>query len=156
MPGIPCGFCAIHFWKSSFWINMRGETDSWPRLFMKSAELMFFQSNVLKSDRDIEQLLCTFCKCLIEMMTCASGEARCQEKAALEKCPANQTYILDNKDTRFVQASRGFLIWLKESCQDYYRRVNMTHSLHPNLSSVALRTAQQRNEEGTVFISRFF
>ena len=79
--------------------------------------------------------MCTFRKCLIEMMTCASGEARCQEKAALEKCPANQTYILDNKDTRFVRASRGFLIWLKESCQescqDYYRRVNMTHSLHP-------------------------
>ncbi len=81
-----------------------------------------------KTDRDIEQLLCTFRKCLIEMMTYAIGEARCQEKAALEKCPANQSYILYNNDTCFVKASRGFLIWLKESCQDYYRRVNITHS----------------------------
>lgn len=81
-----------------------------------------------KTDRDIEQLLFTFRKCLIEMMTCAAGKARCQEKVALEKYPANQTYILYNNDTCFVQASRGFLIWLRESCQDYYRRVNMTHS----------------------------
>lgn len=61
------------------------------------------------------------------MMTCVAGKAKCQEKAALEKCPANQTYILYNHDICSVQTSRRFLIWLKESCQDYYRRVSMTH-----------------------------
>lgn len=86
MPGIPCGFSAIHFWKSSLWINIRGEIDSWPPAFLKSGELMFFQSDVPKirklwphestdkTDKDVEQLLCTFRKCLIKMMTCAAGD----------------------------------------------------------------------------------
>lgn len=90
------------------------------------------------------------------MMTCAVGEARCQEKAALEKCPANQIYILYNKDTCFVQASQGFLIGLKESCQDYYRRVNMSHSnSSPSfLCSFAFENSSAE-DEGTVFIWKF-
>lgn len=57
------------------------------------------------TDRDTEQLLCTFRKCLIEMMTCAAGEARCQEKAALEKCPAqlNLHLIQQRHITSFKQ-----------------------------------------------------
>lgn len=71
-------------------------------------------------ETDIEQLLCTFRKCLIEMMTFVVGGASCQEKAAVEKCPSDQTYVLYNHDTCSVQAGRRFLIWLKESCQGCY------------------------------------
>lgn len=118
--------------------NPRSKSTSKAKLiadpgFYEVRELMFFQlgncdhMSPWTRQTDIEQLLCTFRKCLIEMMTCVAGEAMCQEKAALEKCPANQTYILYNHDTCSVQASRRFLLWLEESCQDYYRRVSMTH-----------------------------
>lgn len=40
-----------------------------------------------KTDRQILNNLCTFCKYLIEMMTCATGEARCQEKSYTGKMP---------------------------------------------------------------------
>lgn len=73
--------------------------------FYELRVLMFFQlgncdhMSPWTRQTDSEQLLCTFRKCLIEMMTCVAGEATCQEKAGLEKCPANQTYILYNLDT---------------------------------------------------------
>lgn len=44
--------------------------------------------------------------CLIEIMLTA-GEVRCQEKAALEKGPANQTYILYNKDMHRLSKLSG-------------------------------------------------
>lgn len=87
-------------------------------------------------------------------MPFVAGKAKCQEKAALEKCPANQTYILYNHDTCSVQTSRRFLIWLKESCQDYYRRVSMTHlnatPLFPVPFAFVISSAER--EEGTGYV----
>lgn len=81
-----------------------------------------------------------------------------RKKAVLEKCPANQTYILYSNDTCFAQASRGFLIWLKESCQDYYGCVNMTRSKPSpsSLCSFVFENISAKNKEGTVFMLRFF
>lgn len=67
-----------------------------------------FKSNFLKphecvdkTERAIEHHLCTFHKCVIEVMTCAVGKASFQEKAA--QPPSN------NRDARFVQANEEFL-----------------------------------------------
>lgn len=139
----------------------KGEIDSWPWLLWSQGAHVFFNRETMTTwvqdktgQTDIEQLLCTFPKCLIEMMTCVAGKARCQEKAALEKCPSNQTYILYNHDTCSVQASRRFLIWLKESCQDYYRRVSATHLNATPLFPVpfAFVNCSAENEEGTDYV----
>lgn len=67
-------------------------------------------------------------------------------------------YISYNNDTCFVRASRMLLIWLKDSCQDYYRRVNMSHSDSTPmfLCSFSFESSSTESEEGTVFILRFF
>lgn len=92
-------------------------------------------------------------------MTCAAGEARCQEKKCTGKMPCQPNfYISYNNDTCFVRASRMLLIWLKDSCQDYYRRVNMSHSDSTPmfLCSFSFESSSTESEEGTVFILRFF
>lgn len=141
-PGIPCGFALDIFG------NPPSESTSEERLtadpsFHELGEAHAFSIRCpqigklwpqsARTDKHIEQL-CTFflscvhfVMCLIEMMTCTIGKAECQEKAALEKCPANQTVHLIQQ-IHMLCSNKEFLIGLKESCQDYYRRVNLTHS----------------------------
>ena len=135
MPGIPCGFCAVHFWKSSLWINIRGKADSWPQLLCSQGNSCFFNQMSLnwetvttwvhRHDRQRYWTSLVYVhKCWIEGMTCASGKSGCQEKAA------QATSVLYNKDTCSAQESQGLLIGLKDSCSAEEGAIMIWRFLH--------------------------
>lgn len=92
IPSIPCGFGATHFWKSSVWINMRGEIDSWPRrlwswCFSNQTGGTATARVHGRDRRGTAAARRASHECPIETATCVAGQARCQEKSCTGKLP---------------------------------------------------------------------